>query len=57
VRCEFAIPEKEKGRGDNKRIDFVIYEVEKRKREDNLNILASIELKAFLSSRNPPKIS
>jgi hypothetical protein len=57
VRCEFPIPEKEKGKGDNKRIDFVIYKVENRERKDKLNILASIELKAFLSSGNPPKIS
>jgi hypothetical protein len=57
VRCEFAIPDKENREGDNKRIDFVIYKVEKRKRKDKLHILASIELKAFLSSGNPPKIS
>lgn len=57
IRCEFPIPEKEKGKGDNKCIDFVIYKVEKRNEKNKLNILASIELKAFLSSGNPPKIN
>jgi hypothetical protein len=57
VRCEFPVPDKEKSKGDKKRIDFVIYKVEKNKKGDKLNILASIELKTFLSSGNSPKIS
>lgn len=57
VRCEFAIPDNEKSRGDSRRIDFVIYKTEKRKIKDKINILASIELKAFLTPRNSPNIN
>lgn len=55
VRCEYPIPDNKKGQGDNKRIDFVIYNAGKNNNKPI--ILASLELKAFLSSGNPPKIS
>jgi len=55
VKCEFPIPDTAKGKGDNKRIDFVLTRFSKDKKE--LSFLASIEIKTFLNSSRRPNIN
>jgi hypothetical protein len=52
VKCEFPIENKSKSIGDKKRIDFVIFKLKNTEMKQKKIIIASFEIKVFLSNKN-----